>query len=780
MKRLSINFISLGLLLVSVLAVFLQFSPHMPTMGLDPSWQFGMNYAISHGLSFGHDVVFTFGPFAPVYTGQYHPETYSLMQWGGLYLALAFWLGIAVFLNEISLTWVVVFCFILLGMMIERDSLLLSLPLIIGLAVFKINDDEQKCNNYYLMVGLLIYMFSALGLLTLVKGSMLIFSIAIIAISSLLFASNRKHLFAIICMVSPLVSILVFWVISGQTISNLPSYFTNIFPIISGYTEAMSSNGPLVEIIIYIIPGLLLLLSILLQKILENKNKLFLITVFSLFLFLGFKAGFVRHDGHALLPASAILIATMLLILTEHKVQGRLIGSCVLLAVLCWGVIDAHYVKTSTQSVTDRIISKYSIFWYGLIKKGENIAHLDIQFKQAVDTIKKQMNFPEMDGSTDIYSYNQSALIASDILWSPRPILQSYSVYTPALAELNRKHLIGDSAPENIIFSVETIDSRIPSLDDGASWPELITNYKWIEIRDNFLFLQKREKFNNAQKLNSLISIKSTFGQKIVLPVSSKPIFMQVDIKKTFLGHILSILYKPEQLYIRVELQNGKESKYRLIANMARSGFIISPLIENTTEFSMLFGEKFLLNNKQVKAITISPVSGKNSWQWKSEYSIEFSELIGPNSVEPSERYNISRFSKGLTDKDLQSTGNCTGSLDIINGRLASEAGEHFASGLLNVNGWMAISIEEGVLPDSVYIVLTNKEQGSQYVKSLSSPRPDVGAYFKKTEMNGSGYKVMADVSTLNGLFELEIAIERDGKVMLCPQFKIPLRIKSL
>jgi hypothetical protein len=55
-----------------------------------------------------------------------------------------------------------------------------------------------------------------------------------------------------------------------------------------------------------------------------------------------------------------------------------------------------------------------------------------------------------------------------------------------------------------------------------------------------------------------------------------------------------------------------------------------------------------------------------------------------------------------------------------------------------------------------------------------------VGAYFKKTNMNNSGYKITTDISMLEGPFSLEIAIKKGEKMMLCPQFKIPLRINAL
>ena len=45
------------------------------------------------------------------------------------------------------------------------------------------------------------------------------------------------------------------------------------------------------------------------------------------------------------------------------------------------------------------------------------------------------------------------------------------------LAELNAACLRSSQAASNILFGVEPIDGRFPSLEDGHSWPELLTRY---------------------------------------------------------------------------------------------------------------------------------------------------------------------------------------------------------------------------------------------------------------------------------------------------------------
>ena len=72
-----------GLVFVANLAAaYIAFAPlefQMPRYGLDPSWVAVLGEAPVHGWRFGRDIIFTLGPYACTYTGQYHPATDHLM-----------------------------------------------------------------------------------------------------------------------------------------------------------------------------------------------------------------------------------------------------------------------------------------------------------------------------------------------------------------------------------------------------------------------------------------------------------------------------------------------------------------------------------------------------------------------------------------------------------------------------------------------------------------------------------------------------------------------------
>ena len=92
------------------------------------------------------------------------------------------------------------------------------------------------------------------------------------------------------------------------------------------------------------------------------------------------------------------------------------------------------------------------------------------------------------------------------------------------------------------------------------------------------------------------------------------------------MGKILGLLYKPPQLTITIKLTDGSERKYRFIKGMAESGFILSPFVENTDDFSKLYAASSELQNKRIEKMKISVGKRKGIFLEKT-YFIKISEF---------------------------------------------------------------------------------------------------------------------------------------------------------
>ena len=613
-------FIKLAFLII-LLLVIVPFSPKLPAPGLDASWAMGLNQAVAQGLSFGKEIIFTLGPYSSIYTKFYHPSTDLMMMGGSIYLALSFWLSIILLMHGIKWRWSFAFAVLIFGMIYARDSLFFSYPLMISLVCFK-NLSSRTVTPYsdkntYVLLCLL---FAPLGLLALIKGSLLIISGVVSILCSLFFALHKQKKMSVICLLSPLISVILFWTIAGQSILHLPSYVINSILLASGFTEAMAVDGDNKEITLYLISSVLILFAIIRQKQTSALTRIFYFSIFIIFLFLSFKAGFTRHFGHSFITGTSILIAALLLPFLFHS---KWVIPALVFSIYTTSYIDGQHTKIS---LLNNFISTYSASWYGLKNRVKDPLWVKENYQVSMSYLHNQFPFPALEGTTDIYSYDQSYLFASETDWSPRPIFQSYSVFTPLMAEKNKNHLFNQRRPDNIIFKIQAIDERIPSLDDGASWPELLNNYHPVQLINDFLILKKNGNSSVTEPPQLVNKEQHVFGEIVQVPESNQPIFAEITIKPTLWGVLATALFKPHQLEVTVELNNGTKRKFRIIANMAKSGFLISPLIEETAEFGLLYSHNHFLDNKIVKSITLSS-SQKHSNQWNNEYTILFKRI---------------------------------------------------------------------------------------------------------------------------------------------------------
>ena len=403
----------------------------------------------------------------------------------------------------------------------------------------------------------------------------------------------------------------------------MPSYFVNMLSIIGGYTEAMSIAGDEWEIGFYLIAAAVLLCTAVREAKAKSVEKVCLPLMFTVVLFVAFKHGFVRHDAHALASGTMILLAAMLL--------GSICGPsralpALFLASFVWLYIDGHNTKTDSQTFLNNVVTSYESAWDSLALRGFGRRMLKHDFREAIARLRAESGLPQLQGTTDIYSFDQAYLIASGNVWNPRPIPQSYAAYTPALVEKNRLHLIGKNAPDNLIFKMQPIDERIPSLEDGASWPVILSDYEPSGTSNGYLFLRRRG--GHREIGQSLISAeKRSLGEVVKVPAASAAVFAKINITQNLLGKLADTFYKSSDLKIGLEMADGSRRSYRVISGMAKTGFLLSPLIANTDEFGALYGGARCLEDKKVKTFSID---AKRRWLWNKGYEVEFVALDLP------------------------------------------------------------------------------------------------------------------------------------------------------
>jgi hypothetical protein len=274
-----------------------------------------------------------------------------------------------------------------------------------------------------------------------------------------------------------------------------------------------------------------------------------------------------------------------------------------------------------------RPINFFAIFRLGQLQQ-------DLQRAQAAEdeALRAKTPLPQLTGATDIYSYDQAIVFAHRYPYQPRPVIQSYAAYTPELAAMNAAHLRSARAARNVIFRIAPIDGRFPALEDGLSWPELLTRYDLRAVTDRFAILEKSDAPRSYQ-LRPVRRQLVRFGEVVGLSVRSEfPVWVEFGIRPTLAGRMASVLHKPPVLMIKVTTESGRASEHRLVPGMAKAGFLLSPLINDHLDFAALaIADRSKLDRERVATFELAIGNGFSpEAMYEPSVALSVYELVFP------------------------------------------------------------------------------------------------------------------------------------------------------
>lgn len=648
-------------IVVTALAVIIPFNPVMPDRGLDRSWEFGMNEAVARDKSFGEQIVFTYGPYASISTHMYQPETNTRMMLGSVLIAVCY-LGALLFLARGGKLAFAILLLVLFAAFGATEEVLLTYALLlIACTVKYVNEGRLATSGrpQPLFHVAVVAMWATLGVLPLVKGSLILPYVAAVVVPPVLLAWRARLKTAFAVAAIPLASTLLLWIAAAQSLGALPHYLRGALWLTSGYTEAMSTSwlvlpaiaGPCL-VILFLMAVVLICISI----ARANMPGFFVKAVWGLaclvFLLVTFKHGFVKAD---VIDSAFSSLAALILIAALLSRDRYIASACALAIVLAAATSAVHdrelvrevrehfgfgltwsgnrrndvfafcvqragpaYLRTTVGSEWQT----YRQAWEGLLLRLGRNDSLKNRFDIAEEQIRASYAMPHFTGTADIYTFDQAILIVSGAEWDPRPVLQSYSVYTPELIRLNEQHLRGIDAPQWILFDLQTINGRLPSLDDGLSWPALLDNYSFVSYDGQSVLLQKRPAIRATTAYDTLLEQNCQTGSSVSVPAGNGLLFAEIDLQPTLAGKLLDTFFNAPQLRISLRLANGKTVRHRVVANMMRTGFLLSPLVEETSGFAALVSSNSPDSvGQRVRSFSIEPVYGGSHF-WSSSFHL--------------------------------------------------------------------------------------------------------------------------------------------------------------
>ncbi|UPG95355.1 hypothetical protein [Luteibacter aegosomatissinici] len=725
-----IGTITVALSLICALLIIIPLHPDLPRIDQDASWPLAMNTAAAQHFVFGRDIVFTGGPLLSIYTRQLLPATMWVM-WAG-----AAWVGLVVIAALTILTprrrwpWLLLVPVVLTlpGM---RDAVFLNLPFLLVLVVLHSGHHRRAVQ----LAG--IYsLVATCALLPLIKGSFTLAAVACIALAAIALASRRRiHLVAVPTTFG--VALLAGWIGSGQPMSALSAYFTTQAEVIAGYGDAMSVSGPAGDVIALVVACALLFLC---SFRVSARPTWPVVLATSLVLFVDFKAGVVRHDGHVALSAVSVMMMAVYFVAASYGWAARA-ASVVAAALGC--IVLSSYADLSPAGVLSRVSQELAGAVTTSAAAITGRSSYTEAYERATDRIRSALPLDAAGKTVDLYTSEASAVVVSDGRWAPRPVFQSYAAFTPTLLDRNAAHL-RQMGPQRIFWRVQTIDNRYPSLEDGESWLWLLGGYRPTGYIGDYLQLDRLAAPQALREGPVVVHTTARLGEPVSLPRDTA-LWARVELQKSLLGRVGGAAYKLPPISISLRYADGTVARYRVIPGMMETGFLISPTVRSTEDLLKLWTEGFPSSPAARVPVEMRIDTSTQGRMWfAAHYDVNVSRIFIPGVAAPQNTLDPVEAAPAFMVPGGSCTLETANGLPIKDGLLPTKA----ASRLL-LAGWAALDAPSGKTSRATYVELSDSAGNRKLVRVRNMPRADVAAVFKQKSLSDAGFEAVLDVSGL-------------------------------
>jgi hypothetical protein len=599
--------------LFAVLALASFTLPLMPGADLDPSWRMALGYFYENGMQFGHDVIFTYGPL-----GFVMGKTFSGLQFWSLIagqVVLALVSAAVIIFQGRRLQGnarLVFFGFFLLFGITYEDALHMLVIAILAFELLRMADEKRT--------WLVIPIAAIFAGYAQIKFTDLLLATYGVLVAVGYHGWRGQWRSAGLLGLSYVGTFLGIWLACGQSLLNLPAYFYGSWQISAGYQWAMGFPtaphhlwpGLVVLALMVAYAGLHLLLAPAKPRAWAN------VLLLGAFVYLNWKHGFVRSDGHMIGFFFCMLLPiTAYPALLDDPPRWRLAHRWVFIFALGFSLWS---LENALASVVQGSLSLFQSKTLGTLRSVFHWEETRQTYRDRLSNARSGSDLAqtrELVGrhTVDVLGSEQSVALFNKFNYRPRPVIQGYSTFTPALAQLNGDYFSSAQAPEYVLMRVETIDGRLPMMDDAQVMVLLAQRYEYVRTERSYhIWKRNPGPFDPAKVAPRLLrSADVAVNQPLVFgDLSEKqPLWLRVDLQPSLLGKIRSFLYKPPQVRIGLEDTAGNQHDYLMPLPQGRNGFIVNPLIEDLYDYMQFAANR---PQKLVRSITVQIVAGDEKY----------------------------------------------------------------------------------------------------------------------------------------------------------------------
>ncbi|MDP8983080.1 MAG: hypothetical protein M3O35_21090 [Acidobacteriota bacterium] len=585
------------LTLVYTLLVTIPSLPVAPGVGLDASWKIGLNAAHVQGLAPGTDVIFTFGPAGYLFV----PLPGYAEKWPVLGTCLALWLLLAFAWVQLrramgaSIHWLCLLAAFTVSYAIGKSGVLgpdyiqiTAMPLAL---ILMLPDARLRLFEFSLL-GVLAGFASLVKLSTGVEIMGVYYACLCVAAarSRSVFTAERVKLLFLAAL--PIASVTVWYAVFTHNLFSLLDYLWGSLEIVQGYSSGMAISGPAWQFVLALATIAILFAGIPLAA--QNRRALLpgLIPA-ALWTFMAFKEAMVRQDLHAVwFPCKLALVSLFVLVLVRPRRDQLLIlgfqTACLLSAVVQINSALPDQIQVATARLNLSLPSSSAA---AFLNWNATWKDLDQASRQGMAPAILPSNYTSIvgQGTVEAVGWSIATVVANGWKWRPRPVMQTYSAYTPHLDFLNASHVNSTKAADYAYLTWGSIDDRHVFLEDPASWRATLDWYDFA-VAETYRGLLKRRKSPRYGAPVPLGSSIASWGRPTGVPPGGGVVIAYANVTQSAAGKLRQFAYRGTAVYLRVNYRSGRNQLFRTVSANLDDGFIIDPFPDSLLELPDLMG----------------------------------------------------------------------------------------------------------------------------------------------------------------------------------------------
>jgi hypothetical protein len=551
-----------------------------PSVGLDGSWNGGLAMAVHDGLQWGRDIVFTYGPLGFI-NGQslWYDDLGVLAFVYGASLYVAFCIALVWALRRLipALPAVAIAYLIVTVLPLVEQAIVVAVLLCMGALA---EGRSQRVLNAIVVGGAT---FGAIEVLIKLSAGPVVAAFFLIALVGL-----RARWWQLVAYLALLAGeVLALWLLTGQSLGEIPGFLRNTYEIVSGFSAAMitTTDVPAWKVTVATIAAAAVAIGLVAASTRgtyrDSRARWSGIALMALAAFTVFKEGVVRTDaGHLSLFFSTACVLWIAIPWARARWYWMLAGVAVIVAI-GWPVRPTGQANNldAIANVRHAVDQARNLFSESRREELTAVGRASMKSIYQLDP----RTLAALRGHTvAIEPWEIGVAWAYDLDWDPLPVFQNYSAYTTRLDDLNTAALSSPEGPERILrenaglvypeFPTRAIDGRFPGWDPPAQARATLCRFAVVEASERWQVLARRP--NRCGPSRPVGSAEAKSGEEVRVPAPGPGEVVWARIDGAEVGGLERLLAFVAHARTRHAIVNGDRS-YRLIPGTAVDGLML-------------------------------------------------------------------------------------------------------------------------------------------------------------------------------------------------------------